>query len=48
VLPVGGDVWFVGANIGRWDGKKWQPLGDAHQNSILFTLPSSIDEKVKR
>jgi len=47
VMPVEGNVWFAGANIGRWDGKTWQPLGDAHQNSILFTLPSSLDMKVK-
>lgn len=47
VVPAGSNVWFAGANIGRWDGKKWQPLGDAFQNKILFTLPSSLDAKAK-
>jgi len=27
VLPAGGQAWFAGAGVGRWDGKRWQPLG---------------------
>ncbi len=27
VLPVGGEVWLTGANIGRWDGQRWLALG---------------------
>lgn len=28
VLPVDGQIWFAGANVGRWDGRAWTPLGD--------------------
>ncbi|MCV2219529.1 WD40/YVTN/BNR-like repeat-containing protein [Thauera sp. Sel9] len=27
VLPVDGRAWFAGANVGRWDGQIWAPLG---------------------
>ncbi len=27
ILPVGGEAWLAGANIGRWDGQRWQPIG---------------------
>ncbi|HJV25970.1 MAG TPA: YCF48-related protein [Aromatoleum sp.] len=26
VLPAGGELWFAGAGVGRWDGSRWQPL----------------------
>lgn len=28
VLPLNGQVWFAGANVGRWDGRTWMPLGE--------------------
>lgn len=28
VLPLNGQVWFAGANVGRWDGQAWTPLAD--------------------
>ncbi|WP_068636779.1 YCF48-related protein [Thauera butanivorans] len=27
VLPAGEEAWFVGANIGRWNGQRWMILG---------------------
>lgn len=29
VLPAGQEIWFAGANVGRWDGSHWQPIADA-------------------
>lgn len=26
LLPVGGSIWLAGADVGRWDGRKWSPL----------------------
>ena len=26
VLAAGGELWFAGAGVGRWDGAHWQPL----------------------
>lgn len=28
VVPAGDLTWFAGANIGRWDGTRWMPLGN--------------------
>ncbi|MCK9261282.1 MAG: YCF48-related protein [Azoarcus sp.] len=28
VLPAGDITWFAGANVGRWDGKRWMPIGN--------------------
>lgn len=28
VLPLNGQTWFSGANLGRWDGRAWVALGD--------------------
>lgn len=28
VLTLNGQAWFAGANVGRWDGQTWTPLGD--------------------
>ncbi|THF62258.1 glycosyl hydrolase [Pseudothauera rhizosphaerae] len=28
VLPADGQAWFAGANVGRWDGRAWVPLGN--------------------
>lgn len=28
VLPQADRTWFAGANIGRWDGQAWTPLGN--------------------
>lgn len=27
VLPLGEQAWFAGANVGRWNGRAWLPLG---------------------
>lgn len=27
ILPAGKESWLVGANVGRWDGQRWQALG---------------------
>ncbi|WP_157354084.1 WD40/YVTN/BNR-like repeat-containing protein [Aromatoleum toluclasticum] len=27
VVPAGGLAWFAGANVGRWDGERWTPVG---------------------
>ncbi|ATE62053.1 YCF48-related protein [Thauera sinica] len=27
VLPAGKEAWFAGANVGRWDGRRWSALG---------------------
>lgn len=28
VVPDGEHVWFAGANVGRWDGERWTPIGN--------------------
>ena len=28
VVPAGEQTWFAGANVGRWDGTRWMPLGN--------------------
>ncbi|MCK0509048.1 WD40/YVTN/BNR-like repeat-containing protein [Aromatoleum anaerobium] len=28
VVPAGEFAWFAGANVGRWDGTRWMPLGN--------------------
>lgn len=28
VVPAGELTWFAGANVGRWDGSRWMPLGN--------------------
>jgi len=45
VVPDGPVAWFVGANVGRWDGNTWQPLGEAWQPSTLINLPLPAEKK---
>lgn len=28
VVPAGEFAWFAGANVGRWDGTRWMPIGN--------------------
>lgn len=28
VVPAGELTWFAGANVGRWDGSRWMPVGN--------------------
>jgi photosystem II stability/assembly factor-like uncharacterized protein len=44
-VPEGDIVWFVGANVGRWDGKTWAPLGEAWQPKALMGLPVNSEKK---
>ncbi|MDR2837162.1 MAG: glycosyl hydrolase [Azonexus sp.] len=43
-VPEGDIVWFVGANVGRWDGKTWSPLGESWQPRALMGLPVNADK----
>lgn len=45
-VPDGDSVWFAGANVGRWNGKLWHPLGEAWQPKVLIGLPVT-SEKTK-
>lgn len=45
VLPDASGVWFVGANIGKWDGERWQALSEAWQLKALFSLPVTTEKK---
>ena len=47
VLPTDRGAWFIGANIGQWDGKQWHPLSAGWQPEFLISLPAPV-EKAER
>jgi len=44
-VPEGDRIWFIGANVGRWDGKTWSPLDESWQPRALMGLPVNSDKK---
>ncbi|MDR2189534.1 MAG: glycosyl hydrolase [Azonexus sp.] len=44
-VPEGDILWFIGANVGRWDGQTWSPLGESWQPRALMGLPVNADKK---
>lgn len=47
VLPTDQGTWFIGANIGQWDGKRWRPLSAGWQPEFLISLPAPIEKSKK-
>ncbi|MGB4062503.1 MAG: YCF48-related protein [Azonexus sp.] len=43
-VPEGDSVWFSGANVGRWNGTTWHPLGEAWQPKVLVGLPVTSEK----
>ena len=43
-VPEGDSVWFTGANVGRWNGTTWHPLGEAWQPKVLIGLPVTSEK----
>lgn len=35
VLPIAGQIWFAGANLGSWDGQSWSALRESFASSSL-------------
>lgn len=44
-VPEGDTVWFAGANVGRWNGMTWHPLGEAWQPKALLGLPVTSEKR---
>ena len=47
VLPTDRGAWFIGANIGQWDGKQWHPLSAGWQPEFLISLPAPVEKAEK-
>ncbi len=47
VLPTDQGTWFIGANIGQWDGARWRPLNAGWQPEFLISLPAPVEKSTK-